>query len=323
MHDREEVGERPWIRDGRAQFQAVFDTLNDDHGRTFPTWRPTGEALHDAAGRARHEKPAPPPPCQVLVVPGLGASLFGPLGRPLDDALEHLRSLGHSAEVLRVSALGSSRRNARLLDELFRESEREPDRPTIALGYSKGATDLIVALATYPEVARKLTAVVSLAGSIGGSPHADRLPGPLRSLLALGHRWLPLGGAASLARSSHRAWLEASRLPAEVGLYSVVAHAGSKRISGVLRPAYERLRLIDPRNDSQVLRDDQIVPGSTLLAELNADHWAVALPLTQRWPALRRLGLGANDFPREILLEAIITIVMEDLRRPQSGADGR
>lgn len=310
------------IRDERARFHTIFDRLNRDHGRAFPTWRQTAEALHGPAGGTGADAYSPAPPFQLLIVPGLGAWLAGPVGRPLDDALRHLRSLGHSADVLSVSALGSSRRNARLISELLKEVDRLPDRPTIALGYSKGATDLIVALATYPEVAGRLAAIVSLAGSIGGSPHADRLidatSGPLGAVL----RRLKLGGFESLARRKRRAWLGARRLPRAVRLYSVVAHADRRQISGLLRPAYERLRLIDPRNDSQVLRDDQIVPGSTLLAELKADHWAAGLPLTRRWPVLRRLGLGANDFPREILLEAILTFIAEDLKGPPPNAAG-
>lgn len=301
------------ILDARARFRDIFEQLNRDHGRDFATWRPTGEALHGPEGAAAMAPLPPARPFQLLLVPGLGASLAGPLGTPLADAAQHLRSLGHSVEVLKVRGFASSRRNARLIRDLLRESERQPDRPTIALGYSKGATDLVVAIATFPEVTRAVSAVVSLAGSIGGSPHADSLLGAAADRLygALGR--IGLGGLESLGQTKRRAWLKARELPGAVRLYSVVAHAGRERTSWVLRPAHERLRLLDPKNDSQVLRDDQILPGSTLLAELRADHWAAALPLTRRWPLLRRLGLDANDFPREILLEAILRFIAGDL----------
>ena len=39
--------------------------------------------------------------------------------------------------------------------------------------------------------------------------------------------------------------------------------------------------MIDGRNDSQVIFYDQLIPGSTLLGYLNADHWAVAVPIAR------------------------------------------
>ena len=39
--------------------------------------------------------------------------------------------------------------------------------------------------------------------------------------------------------------------------------------------------MIDGRNDSQVIFYDQLIPGSTLLGYLNADHWAVAVAIAR------------------------------------------
>jgi hypothetical protein len=94
--------------------------------------------------------------------------------------------------------------------------------------------------------------------------------------------------------------------------YSVVSYADPDRVSSVLRSSYDDLSLIDPRNDSQLMFYDQILPGSTLLGYINADHWAVALPIARdfvlAWPFVNE-----NAFPREILLEAILKYVEEDL----------
>jgi hypothetical protein len=70
--------------------------------------------------------------------------------------------------------------------------------------------------------------------------------------------------------------------------------------------------MIDPRNDSQLLFYDQIVSGSTLLGYLNADHWAVAMPIA-RESVLLQPFVDRNAFPREILLEAILKQIEDDL----------
>ena len=58
--------------------------------------------------------------------------------------------------------------------------------------------------------------------------------------------------------------------------------------------------------------DDQFVPGSTLLAYLNADHWAVA-PISRHLGVAGGLLLDKADYPRAALLEALLRYVEEDL----------
>ena len=91
----------------------------------------------------------------------------------------------------------------------------------------------------------------------------------------------------------------------------------------MLRSSYDDLSMIDPRNDGQLLFYDQIVPGSTLLGYLNADHWAIAMPIA-RDVEVARLFVDHNACPREVLLEAILKQIEEDLitagRGESSGA---
>ena len=70
---------------------------------------------------------------------------------------------------------------------------------------------------------------------------------------------------------------------------------------------------MDPRNDSQTLFTDQLIPGSVLLGYLNADHWAVGLPLDQAQPLLAALFTDRNAFPRPAMLEAVMRTVEETL----------
>ena len=70
---------------------------------------------------------------------------------------------------------------------------------------------------------------------------------------------------------------------------------------------------MDARNDSQMLFYDQVIPGGVLLGYLNADHWAVAVPVARSHRFLCSTFVNHNDFPREALLEALMRFVEEDL----------
>ena len=65
----------------------------------------------------------------------------------------------------------------------------------------------------------------------------------------------------------------------------------------------------------QVIFYDQIIPGSTLLGYLNADHWAAAVPIAAEHPFIGRHFVDQNDFPREAIAEALMRFVEEDLAR--------
>jgi hypothetical protein len=77
---------------------------------------------------------------------------------------------------------------------------------------------------------------------------------------------------------------------------------------------------VDPRNDGQVVWADAFIPAGTFLGYANADHWAVALPIVRGVPPALRAAAAAvldrNAFPREVLLEAIVRHVEEELAGP-------
>jgi hypothetical protein len=56
----------------------------------------------------------------------------------------------------------------------------------------------------------------------------------------------------------------------------------------------------------------RILPGSTLLGSLRADHLMIGVPVA-RDMALARQSIGRNAFGRETLLEAILKYAEEDL----------
>ena len=85
-------------------------------------------------------------------------------------------------------------------------------------------------------------------------------------------------------------------------------------MSAGLKSSYKKLaEMADARNDSQVVFYDQVIPGSTLLAFPNADHWALAVPVDRQHSFIGATFVSKNDYPREALFEAIIRYVEEDL----------
>jgi len=81
----------------------------------------------------------------------------------------------------------------------------------------------------------------------------------------------------------------------------------------VLHVTYRRLAKIDPRNDGQVIVSDQLVPNSTFLGYLNADHWAVAVPIAEEHPFIAGVFVDQNIYPRRSLAEAVLRFIEEDL----------
>ena len=85
-------------------------------------------------------------------------------------------------------------------------------------------------------------------------------------------------------------------------------------ISPANRATYNRLARVEPRNDGKLIWYDQIAPGSFLLGYVNADHWAVAIPLADELPAFS--FLFRDNVPRVALMRAAIDVVAATLSLP-------
>jgi hypothetical protein len=159
--------------------------------------------------------------------------------------------------------------------------------------------------------------VVSLAGAIGGSPLANDAKQSQADML----RHFPgstcesgdAGAVESLRPATRRAWLATHSLPKAIHYYSLVTFPRPERISSLLESSYRKLARIDPRNDSQVIFYDQVIPGSDLIAYVNADHWALVVPVGRSHTTIGSMLVTENAYPREALLEAVLRFVEEDL----------
>ena len=305
--------------DGRARFREIYCAIRrrsagaDDAacerelvrlaGEPAPTGKPVDLAR-------------PVLPMRVLVVPGLYGGCV-PVG-PFSDALPRLVALGHETGVVEIGGYSSFSSNAARIRDAILALDPEPGTPLVVVAYSKGVPDLLEALSAYPEVRERVSVLVSVAGVVSGTPLAERLDsdpllGPLAALTA---RLCPERDPRTLAdlgRPARREWLSRNRLPESVRAYSLIGVPARGRLPAALRSGYDLLAKFDPRNDGAVIASDAVVPGSAVLGFLEADHWAMALPLSREMPRASALGLARHDFPRDALLEAVLRAVEEDL----------
>jgi pimeloyl-ACP methyl ester carboxylesterase len=311
------------VIDGRARFSEIFCAVLKERGDALPDTRPCADALSHVAGSPQGTgKPVDLGPSGrslvAAMVPGIGYACFAEWLQPAATLREHVAKSGYGMVMIDVDALSGTARNAGQIRDAIMAMPGEAGPPRIVLfGYSKGTPDVLEAVVRYPELQQRVAAVVSIAGAVGGSPLANDAKQGQADLL---RHWPKArcdsgdGGAVeSLRPEVRKMWLAQNPLPAAIRYYSVVTLPDPGRISNIVEPTYRKLSKIDPRNDSQVIYSDQIIPGSTLVGFLNADHWAVNVPIDRAHAVIGSTLVNHNDYPREALLEALLRYVEEDL----------
>ena len=87
---------------------------------------------------------------------------------------------------------------------------------------------------------------------------------------------------------------------------SIAAFTTRERVARALVPTWQILMDYDWRNDGQLLPIDSLLPGSSLLHYLNADHWAAAMQIE------RELGfLSHRDDPTPFTLETLLAAMLQ------------
>lgn len=312
------------IVDKRGRFREVYCEVLESRGEEWPDYRPCDEALI-RVGREPVGTGAPvnlgasDKEYLMLIVPGVGwECIENWLG--IDTSIQKLLdSYGYGSELIDVDGLSSSANNARQIRDFIEAlPDEQASKPIILIGYSKGAPDVLEAIVNYPDIRQQVKAVISVAGAVGGSPLANTADQEDLNIM----KHFPKsdcsegdGGALdSLRPETRRAWLANNTLPDSIPYYSLVTYPSLDRMSSVLSGSYKKLAEVDARNDSQIIYYDQMIPNSTLVGFINADHWAVAVPVARSHTFLGKTFVDKNDYPREALFEALIRFVEEDQR---------
>ena len=277
---------------------------------------------------ARAALPEHQPGLHIILVPGAFSECFGSSAEPFREGAKRLREMGYTVTTPKLSGRSSSERNGAQIAAAIASIEPKPGERIVLIGYSKGTNDILSFLVSHPDLAARVSAVVSVAGSVNGSPLADYYAGLYASWFAdmsLSACAPGDGGVVeSIRHSTALSWLATHRLPDHVRYFSLGSFSESERIARAMAlTVHGRLSRVDPRNDGQTIYYDQLIPGSTLLGYANSDHWSVAIPLLESMPFLAGNRSSSDQFPRSALLEAMVLFVAEQLETQPPSLPGK
>ncbi|MGD9309594.1 MAG: hypothetical protein PVG51_10675 [Desulfosarcina sp.] len=313
----------PPVADARMRFRAIFCELMDRNRARLDVAFECNQYLWKLKDEPKNatdllKLPEHDPDIVIMIVPGAFHDCIPELGIPYHQAVQNYRQLGHTVQTVKVSGLSSSPYNADIIAEAVARLNVEPSVKLVLMGYSKGTTDILHFLVAHPELAGRVSAVLSVVGAVNGSALADRysevdydnwlvrlIPGKCQPGDS--------GALNSLSRTQQFKWLAKHPLPEHVHYFSLAAFTRYEDVQLHLRTTYKSLEKISPLNDGQLLMIDQLIPGSTLLGYINADHWTVAIPVEEKFsdwdPEIKK----RNRVLRELLFEAMILYLSESL----------
>ncbi|MEO7649347.1 MAG: LssY C-terminal domain-containing protein, partial [Bryobacteraceae bacterium] len=291
-------------------FCSVFKQENPDTGE----WGECGKYI-ESPGKTDVALGALTDKYRVLIVPGIMNTCASDAPAFIEGQT-HLREKHNITTELLSVPNDSSEANAKQIAAYIQEHSKDDKRKYIVVGYSKGAPDLQVMLATEKDTVPMVAAFVTIAGAVGGSPIADILP-------VQADRWIKqfgFGGCKgdlsigfkSLQKAVRQAFLLSYPNPL-VPTYSLAAVSDKTNTSKMLLQNWTLLNTFGAAHDSQLTKSDSVVPGAKYLGVARADHFAVGLPLEKLQNGVLKQFLDHGHYPRGALLEAVVRFVTQDL----------
>ena len=292
-------------RDMRGAFRAALCSPErlpaDECARVLRTYE--GEAP------ATRPTPASPARHRLVFVPGFLASCFAGI-HSFADVVSEARAAGFTADVLGVGGRNDVASNAKLIAGQIERIVASDTRRVILIGHSKGANELLQVLVDRPDIAAHVDGVLTVAGSLQGSPLASELQGLYGVTLAI----MPLSGCdrgegdpvADLTLEARAAWWKTNGQAITTPIYSLVTLPDISSLSFSLFWTYGRLSSSTPDNDGMLRVQDQVAPLSRLLGIVNADHLTVAIPHPG---LLYLLVFSPVPFPRPQVYMAAIDVI--------------
>ena len=312
------VGQPP-ASDGRARFREIYCSVLS----SAPD--PTGTTCDTALVRLSDEPPArsdsapppqPDPRLHILFIGGAFGECFQDTAPPVAAAIAKLSGLGYRIRMVPIDGRSSSTRNAGQIARAVRDEPLDPGDKLVLVGYSKGTPDILEFLVGNPELAPRVDAVVSIAGAVNGSPLGDAYAGLYAMVSGIDLKICKPGDGGvldSLRVTVRMSWLAAHRLPGSVRYFSLGSFTVPDQTARLMFLTKRDLDRADALNDGQTIFYDQLIPGSILLGFANGDHWAVVLPLQEKWPYWGGNSAGTH-YPRDLLFEAVVLYVGEALQ---------
>jgi hypothetical protein len=291
--------------DLRGAFRAALCTQDRLAGEACARFLRT----YDGEAPARRPPAALAAKYRLLFVPGFLASCFRGV-HSFADVVEEARKAGYAADVLGVGGRNDIATNAALIAEQIARMTAGDPRRLILVGHSKGADELLEMLATRPDIASRVEALLTVAGALNGSPLADDLYGLYGITVAV----MPFEGCdrgqgdpvADLTPASRAAWWAAHGNAITTPIYSLVTLPDFSRRALSLWWTSARLSSLTPDNDGMLRVQDQVVPSSRLLGVINADHLSAAIPHPG---PLYLLVFSPVPFPRPQVYMAAIDVI--------------